>query len=120
MAHSRVFDVQCEATYEKLPLFGLEEFRCLWPIRQDPEREDCNDDGKYAFEDENPSPAGVATNAFHMSDSVSKKAAECPGNDRRGEEEVEPPLEFVAFIEPEPGQRKVWYASRTFTYIEIR
>jgi len=55
-----------------------------------------------------------------MSDSVSKKAAECPGNDRRGEEEVEPPLEFVAFIEPEPGQRKVWYASRTFTYIEIR
>lgn len=68
--HFSICRIFAQTTDEQLPLFGSEEPGCFRPVDDEKSGNDRDDNSGEAFDDEDPAPAIVATNASHLRQSV--------------------------------------------------
>ena len=59
MVHLGFTSIIVEKQQQHLSILGVQEFRCLWPVHDEPFRDDSNDDCEEALHDENPPPPSV-------------------------------------------------------------
>lgn len=79
-------------------LGGGQKLRGVREVLDDPEGDDPGEHGREALEDEDPRPAGFATDAVHLGDGGCEEAAEGAGDGRGGEEDGGADAELAAFV----------------------
>lgn len=90
-----------------LPLLLGQPFRIFREIGDEEVKGECYDAGEDAFEDEDPSPGGVAAHAVHFPDGGGEETAEGAGEGGAAEEEGVAFLGFGAFV-PHSDEVEGW------------
>lgn len=96
--------VRLQPPHEEAALRGAEEGRGFGAVGEECETRHADDDGRDAFEDEDPTPATEAGDAVHVLDGEGEEAGEGAGEGGGAEEDGHACLEFEALV---PGREEV-------------
>lgn len=92
---------------DELPLLFVEPLDILRKVGDDEEPDNCDDAGRDALDDEDPSPAAVATRPVHLPDGTGKQATEGARQGGGAEEEAEALLRLAPRV-PHAHEIEAW------------
>ncbi|KIX92183.1 uncharacterized protein Z520_12064 [Fonsecaea multimorphosa CBS 102226] len=99
VTHFHISLVGSQRTKKEGTLIPGQGLGCLQPVRNGPEGDDGNHDGSKSFEDEDPAPRSVPSDAIHVTSRRSKESGDGASQDQGRRVEIEASLKVVTFVE---------------------